>query len=74
MISRSHRAEASSTHCRHCGAHPSLWGSPCYGGPDERVLAKDINGEGCPHTQEELDQMIEALESTGRYDVVGRRW
>lgn len=39
-----------------------------------RVLAKDVSGNDTRFTQEELDGMIEALEATGRYDVVGRRW
>lgn len=40
----------------------------------ERVPTKDIDGKEGVHTQEELNMMIVALEETGRYDVVGRRW
>ncbi len=38
------------------------------------VLAHDIVGDPTPYTEEQLDAMKEALEDTGRYDVVGRRW
>lgn len=41
---------------------------------DDEPKALDINGAPTPYTPGELDNMIEALESTGRYDVVGRRW
>lgn len=34
----------------------------------------DLSREATGYTQRQLDQMIEILEMTGRYDVVGRRW
>lgn len=52
------------------------------GGVDPLILEEitapdyfaDANGEPTQYTEAEIERMIEALESTGRYDVVGRRW
>ncbi len=41
---------------------------------DTGPRALDVNGEPLPFSEEELGRMIEAVESTGRFDVVGRRW
>jgi len=41
---------------------------------EDKKPAKDINGEDMNFTEKELQEMIKKIESTGRYDVVGRRW
>lgn len=35
---------------------------------------KDINGDNTEFSRTEIELMIEILENTGRYDVVGRKW
>lgn len=35
---------------------------------------RDINGQETGFSATEIDLMIEILESTGKYDVVGRKW
>jgi hypothetical protein len=42
--------------------------------PDNDEKAKDVNGEEMDFTESELQEWIRKIESTGRYDVVGRRW
>ena len=34
----------------------------------------DVNGEPTAYTEEEINEFIEALESTGLYDVQRRKW
>lgn len=34
----------------------------------------DSNGKPMSYTVKQIERMIEILEESGRYDVVGRRW